>query len=76
MKTTAIKKELNVYMPMLSTRQQEIILSMVKNILNVDPKEKRLTKEQYNKELDAAENRIDSGDYFTQTEVGNKLKKW
>ena len=76
MKTAAIKKELNAYIPMLSARQQEIILSMVKNILNVDPKEKRLTKEQYNKELDAAEKRIDKGEYYTQTEVENKLKKW
>jgi hypothetical protein len=76
MKAAAIKKELNAYIPMLSSRQQEIILSMVKNILHVDPKEKRLTNEQYNKKLDAAERRIDKGDFFTQKEVENKLRKW
>ncbi|MFI5148385.1 MAG: hypothetical protein ACHQRM_01550 [Bacteroidia bacterium] len=75
MKTAAIKKELNVYIPMLSVRQQEIILSMIKNILNVDPKEKRLTRAQYNKELMAAEKRIDKGEYYTQEEVENKLRK-
>ena len=76
MKTGTIKRELETFLPMLSIRQQEIILLMVKNILHVDSKEQRLTKEQYNKKLEAAEKKIDGGHHLTQQEVEKKLGQW
>ncbi len=38
--------------------------------------EGHISIEQYNRELDEAEARIDKGEFFTQTEVENMAKKW
>ena len=49
MAATQVKKELTTYLPLLSDRQQEILLDMVKNFLHIDKKEKNITIEKYNK---------------------------
>jgi hypothetical protein len=54
MTTTAIKKQLNDYLPLLSAKQQGLLLEMVKNILQVEPAGKRISIKQYNKELNEA----------------------
>lgn len=38
--------------------------------------EGRISLEQYNRELEEAENRIDNGEFFTQDEVEKIAKKW
>ena len=38
--------------------------------------EGRISIEQYNRELDEAEKRIDKGDFFTQDEVEKISKTW
>jgi hypothetical protein len=76
MATTQVKKELSVYLPLLSDRQQEILLDMVKNILHIDKKEKHITVEQYNKELDLAIQQINKGDFSTHDDVVKASKKW
>jgi hypothetical protein len=76
MTATQIKKELNAYLPLLSNRQQEILLDMVKNLLNIDKKEKRISVEQYNKEIEASMKQINEGKFVTHAEVLKQSKKW
>ncbi len=38
--------------------------------------EGHISIDQYNNELDEAEERIKKGDFFTQTEVENMAKEW
>jgi hypothetical protein len=38
--------------------------------------EGRITLEQYNRESDEAEKRIDKGEFYTQDEVEEMAKKW
>ena len=38
--------------------------------------EGRISLEQYNRELDEAEKRIDRGEFYTQEEVEEMAKKW
>lgn len=76
MSSTQVKKELSTYLPLLSDRQQEILLDMVKNILHIDKKEKHITIEQYNKELDIAMKQIDRGNFSTQADVVKESEKW
>ena len=76
MTTTQVKKELSDYLPLLSDRQQEILLDMVKNILHIDKKEKHTTIEQYNKELDVAMQQITKGDFSKHTDVVKASEKW
>ncbi|MFM7985316.1 MAG: hypothetical protein ACKPKO_38965, partial [Candidatus Fonsibacter sp.] len=54
MKTTAIQKQVEDYLPMLSTKQQALVLEMIKSLLHVDKNSERISKKQYNTELDEA----------------------
>ncbi|MBK7183962.1 MAG: hypothetical protein IPH89_14150 [Bacteroidetes bacterium] len=51
MTTAAIKKQIDGYLPLLTNKQQELLLEMVKSFLNVDKDVKRITRKQYNKEI-------------------------
>jgi hypothetical protein len=76
MKQAVIKKELDTYLPLLSSSQQALILDMVKNILHVDTKGKRISIEQYNLEIEAAMKEVKAGKVISHDEVVNKTKKW
>lgn len=76
MTTTQVKKELNTYLPLLSDRQQQILLDMVKNLLHIDKKEKHISIEQYNKELDIAVGEIKKGNFTSHNDVLKESKKW
>ena len=71
-----IKKQLETYLPLLTIKQQELLLDMVKNILNVAATEKRVSIKQYNKEIDEAEARIVKGKYTTHEQAQKVLSKW
>ena len=74
--TAALKQELNTYIPLLSARQQTLVLDMVKNILNVDPSEQRISVKQYNKEIAEAEKQIASGNFTTKEDLEKEMQKW
>ena len=76
MTATAIKKELNTYLPLLTDKQQELLLEMVKNILHIEPSNQRISIKQYNKELAAAEKQITKGEFTTQEDLEKEVKKW
>lgn len=76
MSSTAVKKELNTYLPLLSARQQMLVLDMIKSILQVDTKEKRVSIEQYNLEIELALKGAKEGKSISQQEVANQSKKW
>jgi hypothetical protein len=54
MTSTAIKKQVDSYLPLLTSKQQNLVLEMIKTFLNVDSDTKRITKKQYNKEINDA----------------------
>ena len=54
MTATKIKKQVDDFLPMLTAKQQVLVLEMIKSLLNVDNDSKRISRRQYNKELDAA----------------------
>lgn len=76
MTATAIKKELNAYLPLLSNKQQELLLSMVKNILHIEPSGQRISIKQYNKEIAEAEKQIARGKFTTQEYLKKEMKGW
>jgi len=76
MTSVTIKKELNNYIPLLTNKQQALVLEMVKNILQVDNSEKRISLKQYNKELIEAEKQIKSGKFTTQSDLEKESDKW
>ena len=76
MSNAALRKEFDTYLPLLSARQQILVLDMVKSILQVDVKEKRISAEQYNKEIELALKEVKSGKSVSHAEVVNQSKKW
>ena len=76
MTARAMKKEIDNYLPLLSIKQQALVLEMVKNFLNIDKENKRISKKQYNKELDEAVERIEKGNFVTHKDALKELAKW
>jgi hypothetical protein len=76
MTTTSIKKQVEDYLPMLSTKQQVLVLEMIKSFLQVDNDTKRISKRQYNKELDDAVERIEKGNSISHKEALEEIAKW
>jgi hypothetical protein len=75
MTATAIKKQVDDYLPMLSLRQQTLVLEMIKSFLNVDTDTKRISKEQYNTELEEAVTRIEQGTSVSHDDVVKETSK-
>jgi hypothetical protein len=76
MTTTAIKKQVDNYLPLLSSKQQTLVLEMIKSLLNVDSEFKSITRKQYNKEIKDAVNRIEKGISVSHKEAIQELSKW
>ena len=76
MTTTAIKKQVDNYLPLLTSKQQTLVLEMIKNFLNVDNDSKRLSRKQYNKEINEAVARIENGKAISNKDAVKELSKW
>ena len=77
MKEQALNQEFYHYYNRLSKVQKESMLSLVKSFLEKsEEKTKRVSIEQYNKELEEAEKRISEGEYVTHESLKAEAKKW
>lgn len=76
MNTAAFKKEVDTYLPLLSEKQQVLVLEMIKGLLQLDSNAQRISKEQYNQEILEAVARIESGDFVNHQEALKRLSKW
>jgi hypothetical protein len=76
MTAIAFRKQLDSYLPLLTSKQQELLLDMIKNILQVEPKGKRISVSQYNKELDASIKQAKSGKTIKHKDVLKEIEKW
>ena len=76
MTTSAIKKQFDGYLPLLSNKQQALLLEMVKSFLNIDKETKRISKKQYNKEINEAVSRIEKGKFVSHQDAIKELSKW
>lgn len=75
MTLTSIKKQIDGYLPLLTTKQQTLVLEMVKSFLNVESDMKRITRKQYNQEIDEAVNRVEDGNFVTHEDALKELSK-
>ena len=76
MTATAIKKQVDNYLPLLTSKQQTLVLEMIKNFLNVDNDTKRISRKQYNKEINEAVARIENGKSIPNKDALKELSKW
>lgn len=75
MTTSTIKKQFDEYLPLLSDKQQSLLLEMVKSFLNVDKDAKRINRKTYNKEITEAVTRIEEGNFVTHEDALKELSK-
>jgi len=75
MTSTSIKKQFDGYLPLLTTKQQTLVLEMVKSFLNVDTNVKRITRKQYNQEIDEAVYRVEDGNFVTHEDALKELSR-
>ena len=75
MTSPEIKKQLDKYLPLLSIKQQALVLELVKSFLNIDADDKPFSNNQYNKELAEAVDRVEDGGFVTQEETKKELSK-
>ena len=76
MTVIAIKKQVDNFLPLLSVKQQALILEMIKSFLNVDVDSKKISRKQYNKEINDAVARIEKGNFVTHKDAIKELSKW
>ena len=56
--------------------KQVLVLEMIKSLLHVDNDAKRISRKQYNKELDDAVERIEKGNSISHKEALKEIAKW
>ena len=79
MATMSLDNEIKKYLPLLGSEEKQSILSVIKSFLKLkdtSQSSERITIEQYNKELDEAEARMDAGEFYTQEEAEKIAGSW
>jgi len=75
MTTSAIKKQVDNYLPLLPKGQQTLVLEVIKSLIKEVSSSNRIDKNQYNKEIDAAVARMDAGDFVSNEDALDELSK-
>ena len=78
MSINALEQELYKYLLMLNDAEKKSVLELIKTFLGsrkVDAEE-RISIEEYNKEIDEAMTRMDSGEFYSHDEVMEMSKSW
>ncbi len=76
MTAAAIRKQFDGYFPLLTIKQQGLLLEMIKSFLVSDKNNKRITRKQYNKEINEAVARIEKGKFVEHKNALKELSKW
>ncbi len=71
-----LDKEIISSLPLLGKEEKKNILGFIKTYLKLKEQSQDISIEQYNREIDEAEARINAGIYFTQDEVELEAAKW
>jgi hypothetical protein len=72
-----LEKELFQYILQLDEAEKRSVLQMLKTFVKGrELKAPNITMEQYNKEIDEAVARVESGDFYSQEEAERLAKEW
>lgn len=77
MATPSLSKEMLRYFTQLNDAEQKSVLQMLKTFLSSRKGDfKPQTLEEYNRELEEADRRIESGHFITQEDLEKEMKTW
>lgn len=63
-------------MELLLKTESEAVLKKIRTIFNTYKEDSRISIEQYNKEIEAAEKRIKKGKFVKHEDVARESEKW
>lgn len=72
MKTPTIDKELIFFITLLDEKQKEAVLALIKSFI----KPQRQTIDEYNRELEEANERIENGEFITAEQLKKDAQNW
>ena len=75
MTSQSIKEQFDKYFPLLSNKQQALVLELVKSFLNIDADDKPISYKQYHKELAEAVDRVEDGGFVIHEKSKKELSK-
>lgn len=73
MKEIAVTKQVENYLPLLSYKQQTLVLELIKSFLNIDSETMPVSQKQYNKELMDAMSRVERGNFVDHEDAIKEL---
>ncbi len=77
MAISTIDKEFLKYLTQLDEAEKKSVLQLLKTFVKGRPQaSERISIEQYNRELDKSESRIEAGHFTTQEELEKEMVKW
>jgi len=79
MATRSLDTQIQNYLPLLGKEEKQSILGVIKSFLKLKDAPhppQRLTIEQYNKELEEAEARIDAGHFTSLEDAIKEAESW
>ncbi len=77
MATQAIDKQMVECFMQLNHAEKKSVVQLIKTFLKArSDSPERISIEQYNRELDEAEAEIERGEFYTQEQVEEEMKKW
>jgi predicted transcriptional regulator len=77
MATQAIDEQMAEYFMQLNNAEKKSVVQLIKTFLKArHDAPGRISIEQYNRELDEAEAEIERGEFYTQEQVEEEMKKW
>ncbi len=76
MSAHSLEQEFDQYWQKLSVVEKESLLAVAKNYVHLKDESDYFSIEQYNKEIDEAVARVESGEYHTHDEVVKMSKDW
>ncbi len=71
-----IDKQITDFLPLLGKEEKQTLLTVIKSFMQLKATSKRISIEQYNKEIEASEKEYEDGNYITQAEFLKEIKQW
>jgi len=77
MTTISLDKKINQYLPLLANEEKQSILSVITSFIKLkESLPKRISIEQYNRELDEAEAEMNAGNFISQEDAKKQAEAW
>jgi len=77
MAVRSLDAEINKFLPLLDNSEKKSILGVIRSFIHLKETEtKRISVEDYNKEINEALHQVKNGNYTTHEELEKEMEQW